>query len=106
MSVTFLLTFVVTTEDTSEFREAIATFAHQVQRMPGAMRYAVYQGKDDPNYFHIHQVWANRECYQAYLNNAETGAAFSALRGVVSELVVKELTPVANGDGTPVAVAI
>ncbi len=105
MSVTILLTFVVTTDDTSHFRETISVLANQVQRMPGALRYAVFQGKDDPNYFHVHQVWANRECYQAYINSEEADRAFVTLRGIVSELLVKELIPVANSDSTPVLVA-
>ncbi|MBO9475850.1 antibiotic biosynthesis monooxygenase [Shimia sp. R10_1] len=106
MSVTVLLTFVVTTDDTSAFRETISELAKRVQCMPGALRYAVYQGADDPDYFHVHQVWANRGCYQAYINSTEAAAAFASLRGIVSELLVKELTPVANSDSTPVLVAV
>ncbi|GAA6179997.1 hypothetical protein NBRC116594_14350 [Shimia sp. NS0008-38b] len=105
MPVTVLLTFVATVDDPSHLRETLTELAQVSQKMTGALRYSLYQGQDDPNYFHIHQYWANREAYQAYINSNELNAAFVEIKGLVSELLVKELTPVANAENKPILIA-
>mgnify|MGYP001148832355 CR=1 FL=1 len=73
-------------------KSALLKLIEPTRKEQGCLQYDLHQDNDNPAVFLFYEIWANRELWQAHMNNQNLKAFVEETDGAIEDLTVNEMT--------------